>query len=516
MNDFERIRQDAEEAAKFHKNGRGELRAGNCAKVLEEQWYASLEIAPDYSVYGSPYYLADIWACWSAYSQKSVKEIRKNLIDMIDPNGLIVDVGCGISFTTIELRKMFPAARVVGTNLVGTWQYELAQELAAENSFEIHSSLELLQSPELIFASEYFEHIERPLEHLDHIVEICPPKFFVIANGFNGTAIGHFLKYRDREKVYSNKEMSKLFWKQMRRHGYEQLDLKIWNNRPSVWAKKKKSSTPPVALPERTPSVKFDNVQMIPPSALVPYADNAKSHPPEQIEELAKLILEYGFRQPVLVDKDLVIITGHGRTLAAIRAGLKEIPFSIADDLTPEQVRAYRIADNKISETDWDHAKLVSELKDLQEQAPQLLALTGHSEEELLDLLRVTSNNGGGGPGEGTDGIYTNKIEAPVYEPRGQKPKIEEVVSLEKTEELIREVEASGLNPAEKAFLKLAAYRHAVFNYEKAADLYAHSGPEFQRLAEKSALVIIDFDKAIENGFVTLTEELAEASKDAG
>jgi hypothetical protein len=109
---------------------------------------------------------------------------------------------------------------------------------------------------------------------------------------------------------------------------------------------------------------------------------------------------------------------------------------------------------------------------------------------------------------EDTSGKYTKKVETPIYEPRGVKPHILELCDNEKTKRLIREIENSSLDEFEKKFLIEAAHRHSVFNYSKIADYYAHASKEMQELMEKSALVIIDYDKSIEYGFTKLTEEL--------
>jgi hypothetical protein len=103
---------------------------------------------------------------------------------------------------------------------------------------------------------------------------------------------------------------------------------------------------------------------------------------------------------------------------------------------------------------------------------------------------------------------YSSKIEAPIYEPKNQKPHLMELVDKSKTQRLIREIEASGLPIDEKRFLVEAAKRHTVFNYEKIADYYANSSPDMQSLMEKSGLVIIDFEKAIQYGYVRLCEEI--------
>lgn len=103
---------------------------------------------------------------------------------------------------------------------------------------------------------------------------------------------------------------------------------------------------------------------------------------------------------------------------------------------------------------------------------------------------------------------YTGKVEAPIYEPKNQKPDVFELCDKFKTAGLIQEIDQSNLPDDEKRFLTLAAYRHCIFNYEKIADYYAHASKEFQHLADKSALVIVDFDKAIENGYVQLFESI--------
>jgi hypothetical protein len=106
------------------------------------------------------------------------------------------------------------------------------------------------------------------------------------------------------------------------------------------------------------------------------------------------------------------------------------------------------------------------------------------------------------------DNKYSSKIEAPIYEPKNKKPHLMELLENTKTKQLIREISDSEVTEEEKAFLIEAAKRHNVFNYEKTADYYAHSSETMQRLMEKSALVIIDFKKAIECGYVKLCEEI--------
>jgi hypothetical protein len=106
------------------------------------------------------------------------------------------------------------------------------------------------------------------------------------------------------------------------------------------------------------------------------------------------------------------------------------------------------------------------------------------------------------------DKKYSTKVETPLYEPTKTKPHILELYDKSKTDRLIREIEASSLPEEEKKFLILSSQRHVVFNYEKIADYYAHSSKEMQHLMERSALVIVDFEKAVQYGYVKLCDEI--------
>jgi hypothetical protein len=107
------------------------------------------------------------------------------------------------------------------------------------------------------------------------------------------------------------------------------------------------------------------------------------------------------------------------------------------------------------------------------------------------------------------ESTYTSKIKIPLYEPKNKKPHILELCDKEKANRLIREINNSNLSVDEKDFLINAAKRHNVFNYEKIADYYSHSSKEMQIFMERSALVIIDFDKAYSFGYINLAQEIA-------
>jgi hypothetical protein len=103
---------------------------------------------------------------------------------------------------------------------------------------------------------------------------------------------------------------------------------------------------------------------------------------------------------------------------------------------------------------------------------------------------------------------YSVKIEAPIYEPKNKQPNILELFDDRKTKRIIHEINQSNVSDVEKLFLIEAAKRHTVFNYEKTADYYAHASKDMQALMERSALVIIDFDKAIEHGYIQLCDDI--------
>ena len=100
---------------------------------------------------------------------------------------------------------------------------------------------------------------------------------------------------------------------------------------------------------------------------LIPYALNQKEHPQSQINQIASSLREFGFKQPIVIDKNNQIIVGHGRYEGAKKLGLNEVPCLIADDLTDAQIKAYRIADNKLNESEWNEDLLRLELENLKE-----------------------------------------------------------------------------------------------------------------------------------------------------
>lgn len=122
---------------------------------------------------------------------------------------------------------------------------------------------------------------------------------------------------------------------------------------------------------------------MLPVSQLIPYEKNAKKHPKKQVQQVANSIKEFGFNQPVVVDQNNVVIVGHGRLEAAKLLGLTEVPV-LQVKLTKEQADAYRLADNKLNESEWDMSLVIEELKGLN-NAGFDIDLTGFDKDLILE-----------------------------------------------------------------------------------------------------------------------------------
>jgi DNA modification methylase len=116
-------------------------------------------------------------------------------------------------------------------------------------------------------------------------------------------------------------------------------------------------------------------------SLITPYEKNAKKHPKKQIEQVANSIQEFGFNQPIVIDKNNIIIVGHGRYEAAKFLGMKDVPVLVVD-LTEQQSASYRLADNKLNESDWNMDLVIEELKGL---TPEMLDLTGFDKDLIIE-----------------------------------------------------------------------------------------------------------------------------------
>ena len=215
-----------------------------------------------------------------------------------------------------------------------------------------------------------------------------------------------------------------------------------------------------------------------------------------------KSIRKFGAGRSILLDKNNRIIAGNKTQELAREAGIKKVIVIDAKpdelvavrrgdvDLDSEKGREMALADNATgaANLDWDDDALA--------RAQEEIGLS-------VEDWNVTI-------GQKIDDTYSRKIEAPVYEPSGVSPNLSDCYDSTKTEELIEEIKEAELPDEVREFLIYAAYRHTEFNYGMIADYYCNATKEIQELFENSALVIIDFKKAIEKGFVRLTDELLE------
>lgn len=204
--------------------------------------------------------------------------------------------------------------------------------------------------------------------------------------------------------------------------------------------------------------------------------------------------------RPLLCSKrtgKLIVIGGNMRLRAAKELKYAEVPIIIMEGITEDQEKEVAIKDNGAF-GEWDYEALANEWSHLP------LKEWGVT---IRDDWDIDSPEIGLDESEPN---YSRKIEAPVYEPSGECPKIKDLLDESKTRTLREEIEATDIPKDVKAFLNKAADRHTIFHFQNIADYYAHAPATIQRLMEKSALVIIDFDKAIENGFVLFSKEMAE------
>ncbi len=237
-------------------------------------------------------------------------------------------------------------------------------------------------------------------------------------------------------------------------------------------------------------------IEQLPIKDIKPYDRNAKKHDETQINNVAESIKQFGFAQPLVVDKDNVVIIGHCRLLASKKLNLETVPVVRMEDLTQEQVDKLRLVDNKTNESEWDYELLAEEIPELD--------FSGFDFDWGLSS-------------ESTDEIekkYTEKVDIPQYEPSENEYAINELYDDEKKKQLIEEIDEADIDAEVKEFLKMAAYRHVKFNYKRIADFYAKADKEIQELMEKSALVIIDYEDAIKNGYSLLNSMIGEYEYD--
>ena len=232
---------------------------------------------------------------------------------------------------------------------------------------------------------------------------------------------------------------------------------------------------------------------------------------------LQESIEKVGTGRSIVIDEDDIVLAGNATIKAATNAGLSKVTVVEAEGdeviavrrtgLSENQKRDLAIYDNRTAElAEWDVDQLAEDLE------AGLSVSDYFSPEEIQTVFEE-----GGRPSlaelENAQ-KYTSKIKSPVYTPTGAKPPLAKLYNDKTYQKLVAAIRASTLSQPKKDFLILAAHRHIVFDYAQIAEYYAHSSAAMQEQMEDSALVIIDFDQAIEKGFVKLYEEFQELAKD--
>ena len=230
-------------------------------------------------------------------------------------------------------------------------------------------------------------------------------------------------------------------------------------------------------------------------SKLKPATYNPRQISTKQYNDLKKSIERFGLVDPIIVNKDNTVIGGHQRLKIIKSLGEKTIG-CIVLNLNKEKERELNIRLNK-NTGDFDMDILANEF-----DIDQLVDWGFKNIDLGINIDKIQES------------IYTKKIEAPKYEPSESLTKVDSLFDNQKTLELDNKIKLSNLTKEQKEFLYVASKRHLVFDYSKIADYYASANKEMQELMEQSALVIIDFKKAINGGYVKLSEEILDQYND--
>lgn len=243
------------------------------------------------------------------------------------------------------------------------------------------------------------------------------------------------------------------------------------------------------------------------------FQGNLKDLSTENYEKLKNQMLDLGFSEPISVwrNKDKWwILNGHQR--------LRTLKKMKADGIVIPEIPASEIQAKDIKEAKKKVLALTSQYGQMTNEGLYEFLSEANIQFEELDDFRFPEIDlkdwakefldGGDAPDEN---IYTDKIKAPIYTPKGLMPKIHEVYGALKYDDLVNKIEASNVDESIKKFLILAAARFVRIDYHLVAEYYSHvKESEVKKLFEELALVIVDFNSAIENGFVKMVEELDE------
>jgi hypothetical protein len=235
---------------------------------------------------------------------------------------------------------------------------------------------------------------------------------------------------------------------------------------------------------------------------LIPWKINPRQIREKQARRLAQSLEEFNQIETIAVGPNGELYNGHQRlnVWGKEYGGDLEVDVRVSSrPLTEQERKKLTIYLHKGAAGEWDFDLLANnfELDELEDWGfePKELDIFGFGEETEEEEI---------------DDKYTMNVKAPIYEIKGEKPMVSELYDKSRTEQLLNDIEGADIPEDVKTFLRVAANRHTRINYKAVAEFYAHSDKETQKLIEDSALIIIDFDKAIELGYVELSEKVAE------
>lgn len=219
-----------------------------------------------------------------------------------------------------------------------------------------------------------------------------------------------------------------------------------------------------------------------------------------QLEKLKKSIKDFPEMlelRPIVIDANNEVLGGNMRLKALKELNINQVPVVKITELDDDKKRQFIIKDNVgYGDWDWDMLNADWDLNELKDWG--------------LDVaeFKITDD-------EVEETPYSTKVQAPIYVPSENEPSLTDTYDDTTYKKFIKQIDETDIDNDMKEYLKICATRHIQFNYEKIADLYAHQNKEIQELMETLALVIIDFDKAIELGYIKLGDDLMEQYKDA-
>lgn len=245
-----------------------------------------------------------------------------------------------------------------------------------------------------------------------------------------------------------------------------------------------------------------------PPENLLANPRNFRTHPAAQQDALSGVLAEVGVVQNIVVNRRSgYVVDGHARITLAMRSGQPSIPVTYVDLSEAEEALVLATLDPISAMAGADAAQLDALLREVStgDAAVQQLLADLAEEHGVLDGLTDAA----------ADDAYSRSVDSPVYEITGVRPPVADLVDETRTADLLIRIDAADAPEDVKRFLRLAAYRHLRFDYARVAEFYAHADAEVQALMERSALVIIDANQAIEYGFARLVGDLRDLAAEA-